>query len=195
MLRILNPDHPPTLNLGLDLSQPHSSGSQLSSISTTNVNIHSLFHLYLLLILAFFYMQDSSSKVKENEELKLQQKKQFEKISNDLKKDKLLEKEARQRALLEIKEDQEKRKAKGLLNATHTPQQQQILTERQKIQQRIKREKQLDREQRQRILQNIKNDQKDKKSKAASVSNTTPKATVVSSNNNTSEAFIQVNTL
>ncbi len=110
----MNPSHPPTLNLGLDLSQPHSSSGPLSSSSSLSqvktVNkVNTLLSKFFIL-----FMQNALLKERQDREIKLQQKNKFEKIQNELKKDKQLEKEARQRALLDIKEDQEKRKLKGL---------------------------------------------------------------------------------
>jgi hypothetical protein len=194
----LNPSHPPTLNLGLDLSQPHSSSGPLSSSSSLSqvktVNkVNTLLSKFFIL-----FMQNALLKERQDREIKLQQKNKFEKIQNELKKDKQLEKEARQRALLDIKEDQEKRKLKGLSTShQQQQQQQQVLSERQKIQNKIKREKQLDREQRQRILQNIKNDKIDKKYKPTMATSCAPNksTTATSSSSDISEAFIQVKTL
>ncbi|CAO3657558.1 unnamed protein product [Mucor hiemalis] len=156
---ILNPSRPPTLNLGIDLSKPYSSSSQLTSPLPS---------------------QHDPVKEKEIEESKLQQKKNFERIANELRKDKLMEKEARKRALSDIKQDKEKWKASGVGSSDHTSAEStntrnQQMTERQRVQLAIKKEKQLDKEQRQRILQNIRNDQKDKKAKLTTVAVAEPK--------------------
>jgi hypothetical protein len=47
---------------------------------------------------------------KENQQIKTQQKQQVNRITEELKKERLLEREARRRALLDIKEDKEKRR-------------------------------------------------------------------------------------
>lgn len=176
---ILNPSKPPTLNLGIDLSKPYSSSSQLASPLTT---------------------QQDPAKEKEMEESKIQQKKNFERIAKELRKDKIMEKEARQRALSDIKSDQEKRRATGSRHSNNTAaesnsskERNEQLTERQRIQLAIKKEKQLDRERKQRILQDIRNDQKDKKARLATATVTEPKnATSASSSSEVSSvAFIQ----
>lgn len=110
-----------------------------------------------------------------------------------------MEKEARKRALSDIKQDKEKRKASGVGSSDHTSAESsntrnQQMTERQRVQLAIKKEKQLDKEQRQRILQNIRNDQKDKKAKLTTVAVAEPKN--VSDRSSSSDAldvaFIQV---
>lgn len=112
-----------------------------------------------------------------------------------------MEKEARKRALSDIKQDKEKRKATGVGSLDHTSTESnhgstknQQMTERQRVQLAIKKEKQLDKEQRQRILQNIRNDQKDKKTKLTTVAVAEPKnvSDRSSSNDALNVAFIQV---
>lgn len=105
----------------------------------------------------------------------------------------MMERAARQRALMDIKSDQEKRKHKGgPSSATLTVNN--ALTERERMQLAFKKEKRLDQEQRQRVLENIRNDQKDKKSKLFKTSSsaivTTPTQPMIVN----SEAFIQVYT-
>lgn len=119
--------------------------------------------------------------------------------------------EARQRALKEIKEDQERRRARksvGTTAQTGTNEtagiQQQNLSERERVQLDYRKEKRAEQEQRQRILQNIRNDQKDKKMRKLSSftsQDTTVASTSSSSGANTTNskpvdmdqhAFIQV---
>jgi hypothetical protein len=138
-----------------------------------------------------------------DESLKLEQKKKFEKINSELKKDKQMEREARQRALLDIKEDQEKRRRSHPHptettnnNAATTATPPVALTERQRIQLAIQKEKKLDQEQRQRILENIRNDKKDKKMRRISPPITASTSTVTdrvkTDKDEAQNAFIQV---
>lgn len=86
-----------------------------------------------------------------------------------------MEREARQRALADIKEDREKRKLKAQPSSSSKCPSPANLTERERIQINLKEEKKLDQEQRRRILANIRNDQKDRKSRvsvSSSVGNT-----------------------
>ncbi|KAI9255402.1 hypothetical protein EDC94DRAFT_226919 [Helicostylum pulchrum] len=161
---ILDPTHPPVLRLSppnfasptspvsnTDRSTPYVSASQPSTFSTR------------------------PDALKEAQEIKLTQKKKFEDISNELKKDKMMEREARQRALADIKEDREKRKLKAQPSSSSKCSSPANLTERERIQVNLKEEKKLDQEQRRRILANIRNDQKDRKSRvsvSSSVGNT-----------------------
>ncbi|KAI8096087.1 hypothetical protein BDF21DRAFT_489497 [Thamnidium elegans] len=160
---ILDPTHPPILSLSptfelpnssvsnTDRSTPYASASQPSSFSTR------------------------PDALKEAQEIKLAQKKKFENISNELKRDKMMEKEAKQRALVDIKEDREKRKLKAQPSSASKCSSSANLTERERIQLHLKEEKKLDQEQRRRILANIRNDQKDRKSRvsvSSSVGNT-----------------------
>lgn len=100
----------------------------------------------------------------------------------------MLEREARQRALIDIKEDREKRKMKS--HPSQTGSSQPALTERERIQLSLKEEKRLDQEQRRRVLANIRNDQKDRKSKPVPEQSTAVPA--VKPVDKSSDAFIQV---
>lgn len=83
-----------------------------------------------------------------------------------------MEREARQRALVDIKEDKEKRKLKAQSSSGSKCLSSANLTERERIQLNLKEEKRLDQEQRRRILANIRNDQKDRKSRVPVSSST-----------------------
>ena len=121
---------------------------------------------------------------------KLEQNKKFQKMASELKKDKLLDREARQRALLDIKQDQEKRKlTKPHVTKPTTPSTT-ALNERQRTLLAIQKEQALDKQQRKLILQDIRNDKKEKRVKLSSPS---VSSTSKPSNPpiNTDEAFVQ----
>ncbi|KAG2211805.1 hypothetical protein INT47_004491, partial [Mucor saturninus] len=179
---ILNPSRAPILNLAqtssipkkaatndMDLSVPYSSGSHLKYKSLEN-----------------------DSKDKAYEESRRAQQKKFEQIANELRKDKIMEREAKKRALLEIKNDHEKRKYKGGPSKASSLPVNKTLTERERMQIELKEKKKLEQEQKQRVLEDIhndKNDKKDKRSKLSSTSFTTTLSTPQKAN--AIEAFIQ----
>lgn len=101
-----------------------------------------------------------------------------------------MEQEAKKRALLDIKNDQERRKTKGGPSSASSPAVNKGLTERERMQIAFKKEKKLDQEHKQRVLETIQNDQKDKRSKKNLTSLTTPIS--IPQKTNATEAFIQV---
>ncbi|KAI7867073.1 uncharacterized protein EV154DRAFT_571777 [Mucor mucedo] len=179
---ILNPSRAPVLNLtqtssipkkaetnDMDLSVPYSSGSHLK-----------------------FKSHENDLRDKAYEESRRAQQKKFEQIANELRKDKIMEREAKKRALLEIKNDHEKRKCKGGPSKASSLPVNKTLTERERMQIELKKKKKLEQEQKQRVLediQNDKNDKKDKRSKLSSTSFTTTLSTPQKAN--AIEAFIQ----
>ncbi|OAD08068.1 hypothetical protein MUCCIDRAFT_158304 [Mucor lusitanicus CBS 277.49] len=89
---ILNPSRPPTSPVSkLDFSRPISSSSTFSTQPKISIE----------------------KRQKDDQVTKDMQKKKFDRIANDLKKERIAEREARRRALIDIKEDRESRKLRG----------------------------------------------------------------------------------
>ncbi|KAI8077946.1 uncharacterized protein B0P05DRAFT_118392 [Gilbertella persicaria] len=92
---ILNPSRPPTLiRQELTSSRPVSSSSELSKLEWTDKGV-------------------------TDRDIRQTQRKEFNKIASELKKERQLEREARQRALREIQEDKEQRKQRTHKHATN----------------------------------------------------------------------------
>ncbi|GAN01220.1 conserved hypothetical protein [Mucor ambiguus] len=89
---ILNPSRPPASPVNtLDYSKPIASSSTLSAPPKISIE----------------------KKQKDDQVTKEMQKKKFDRIANDLKRERTAEREARRKALIDIKEDRESRKLRG----------------------------------------------------------------------------------